>query len=556
MPGTAVTLPSRRRRGPSAARGLGESAVLAVLAVLAFAEGGTGQLLSPGPLTSPHASLEGLRNCTSCHELGRKGAADSRCRSCHTVLDDRIEADRGWHASVKSQACAECHKEHLGRSFALVRLDSATFEHARTGYRLDGAHREARCRDCHRSDRVRSPEVIEWAREHDVLGRTMLGLDSSCRSCHAEDDAHGRQFAGRECETCHATGEWEKAERFDHDKTKYRLVGEHRQASCDGCHPTEGSGERAIVRYSDIRTGTCGACHEDTHKGAMGAACASCHDPRGWNSLDRTRVASRFDHGRTHFPLRGRHAAADCASCHSRPRRTGDPVRIRLVAGTERASFPQPRAEACADCHVDAHDGELAAREDRGACESCHGEHGWMPASFGVERHDAETGFALAGAHRVTFCSGCHASPAAGTNGPQLSFATAAGDCASCHRKDDPHEGRYGERPCETCHATASFTDARFDHTASATTACSSCHQPDDPHASQFGETGCESCHTTTSFAIPGFDHDRTRFRLDGKHAGVACSGCHAPEPGKDGAGIIRYRPLRTECTACHGSAS
>lgn len=526
-------------------------------ALLAVPGGVSGQLLSPGPLNEAHASLEGLRNCTNCHELGRKGASPERCRSCHTVIDTRIQAGRGYHASVKDQVCADCHKEHLGRSFGLVRLDTATFDHAKTGYRLEGPHGEVKCQECHRADRVRAPDVVAWARKNDVLSSTMLGLEKSCRGCHAEDDPHGRQFAGRDCATCHQVGEWDKAERFDHGRAGYRLTGRHRQASCAGCHPTEGSRANAIVRFKGVTVGNCSTCHADDHHGAMGATCTSCHDTRGWTSLDRNAVASRFDHGRTDFPLRGRHEKVDCAACHARPRRANDPIHIRLLAGTERASFPKPRAGQCADCHADAHAGDLADRKDDGACESCHSEQGWMPASFGVERHNEETGFRLTGAHMFAFCAGCHDAGMAKKGQPALRFRVAARDCASCHRKDSPHEGRFGDRACESCHVTDSFRDATFDHALVGDLACNSCHADDDPHAGQFGDSGCESCHRTdgAGFSIPDFDHGRTKFPLDGKHADVACSNCHVPAPGPDGTPTVRYRPLRTECAACHGSA-
>jgi len=533
--------------------------LLCLAAALGGAPGrGTAQLLSPGPLNDAHASLEGLRNCTNCHELGRKGASSERCRSCHTVIDTRIQAGRGYHASVGRQACSDCHKEHLGREFGLVRLDTATFEHSKTGYRLDGPHAEAKCGECHAAEHVRAPDVVAWARKNGVLTSTMLGLETSCRSCHTGDDPHGRQFTGRDCETCHRVGDWKKAERFDHGRASYRLTGRHREASCGGCHPTEGRGPGAVVKFRGVRVGACSACHEDNHHGAMGATCTNCHDTRGWSSLDRNAVAGRFDHGRTDFPLRGRHEELDCAACHARRRRANDPIHIRLVAGTERASFPTPRAGRCAECHVDAHTGDLANRKDDGACESCHVEQGWKPASFGVERHDTETPFPLTGAHAVVFCASCHDAGAVQTGQPALRFRVAASDCASCHAKDSPHEGRFGDRGCESCHGTASFSAATFDHALAGDLACNSCHAKDDPHNGQFGDTGCDSCHRTDGdgFHIPDFDHGRTMFPLEGRHGVVACSGCHVPAPGRDGTTTVRYRPLRTECAACHGSAA
>jgi hypothetical protein len=524
------------------------------LAALLVPFRGSGQLLSPGPLAGAHAELEGLRNCTACHELGRKGASDARCRSCHTLIDTRIKAGRGYHASVEGQTCASCHKEHQGRDFDVLRLDTARFDHGEIGYALEGGHSDSRCRDCHRTDRIKAPDVLAWARQHGNSGRTLLGLGRSCRGCHGEDDAHGAQFRGRECETCHATSTWTEAVRFDHDRAGYRLTGGHRQARCEGCHPMEGAGETATVKYTGVPVGTCAGCHEDYHKGGMGGDCASCHDTRGWAALNRSAMASRFDHARTKFPLGGKHADAECAACHARPRRRNDPVHIRIVAGTEASSFPQPRAGACTECHVDGHAGELTDRSDGGACQVCHGEDGWTPAGFGIERHNAETAFALNGAHVVAFCSGCHAPAPAGRTA--LTFAVAARDCAACHRQKDPHSGRFGARPCESCHITDSFRTTRFAHDSVGGARCRTCHEPDDPHAGQFHDARCESCHGTVSWATLAFDHQRARFPLDGQHANVACALCHTPEAASGGALFVRYRPLRTECSACHGSVS
>ncbi|MGZ7031219.1 MAG: cytochrome C, partial [Thermoanaerobaculia bacterium] len=41
-----------------------------------------GQLLSPGPLSKPHARLEGSANCSQCHEAGKQVSA-ARCLQCH-----------------------------------------------------------------------------------------------------------------------------------------------------------------------------------------------------------------------------------------------------------------------------------------------------------------------------------------------------------------------------------------------------------------------------------------------------------------------------------------
>src|SRR5512134_2620274 len=107
-----------------------------VLVMLALSAEARGQLISPGKLSSAHEELEGVRACTNCHELRKTGASNAKCLSCHDPLAARITAGRGYHAKLAQQPCAECHEEHFGREFKLVRLDADSFDHARTGYAL------------------------------------------------------------------------------------------------------------------------------------------------------------------------------------------------------------------------------------------------------------------------------------------------------------------------------------------------------------------------------------------------------------------------------------
>ena len=45
--------------------------------------------ISPGKLTDAHAHLEGMGNCTQCHDLGNK-VPDQKCLACHTEIDQLI----------------------------------------------------------------------------------------------------------------------------------------------------------------------------------------------------------------------------------------------------------------------------------------------------------------------------------------------------------------------------------------------------------------------------------------------------------------------------------
>ncbi len=91
--------------------------------------------LSPGDLSQVHADLEGLLNCTKCHEIGEK-VLPQNCLSCHIILNDRIKAGIGLHADSGFGDCADCHSEHHGRKYKLIYWDDGqeNFEHKETGF--------------------------------------------------------------------------------------------------------------------------------------------------------------------------------------------------------------------------------------------------------------------------------------------------------------------------------------------------------------------------------------------------------------------------------------
>lgn len=490
--------------------------VLLVLGLLVPA-GGSAQLISPGKLSAPHAQLEGIRNCTQCHELRKKGASQALCLGCHTPLATRIEAREGYHASLTDQSCATCHKEHFGVDFQLVRLDTAAFDHEATGFALEGRHQESGCRDCHAADHVTAADVLAEKREHGSLDRTFLGLPTACASCHEADTPHDGQFARRACTDCHDAGGWEGAKEFDHDRAPFRLTGRHQSVDCAQCHQTTPRGDRPpVVRYEGVTADRCTDCHQDQHEGAMPGRCERCHNTGGWTRVDRGQVERSFDHATTGFSLEGHHAQAPCASCHDRRVVASEPtVSIAFQAGTEARAFPRPRLgdDGCLACHVDLHRGEFTARTDGGNCQACHGEDAWLPSAFDAARHDRETSFVLKGAHLVVPCSGCHEAMA-----PDDRPASSAPDF----------------------------------HLAAST--CLDCHQQRNPHGTQFEGRSCSACHNTTSFRIESFDHDATRFPLDGAHRRASCDACHKAT-GHDSSGtpVVVYRPLGLECRDCHG---
>jgi Cytochrome c7 and related cytochrome c len=241
----------------------------------------------------------------------------------------------------------------------------------------------------------------------------------------------------------------------------------------------------------------------------------------------------------------------------------------------------------CSDCHVGPHGDQLIDRKDGGDCASCHDVLGFMPVRFDYEDHRL-CRFPLDGAHRAVPCNGCHQKKQVG--GEEivgLRFETLT--CNSCHTKiPEGHiveiEQKYH---CSDCHITESWHTPGFDHNRSKflltgrhkEVACRNCHKTvdsgaggkrvryldlgpdcagchDDPHAKQFAERRCEDCHTPDEWKPTRFDHQQhSSFLLEGKHLEIECNRCHRLEPHGDGELLRRFKPMRTDCRACHDAS-
>ena len=333
------------------------------------------------PLDKGHEAVR----CEGCHMAGKRLAeAPSACIDCHGANDP--------HKGGLGRDCASCH---VSTKWVEVRA----FDHAKTGFVLNGKHAEAGCLTCHRT-------------------QVWKGLPKTCIGCHALDDNHEGSM-GQDCAKCHVEADWKQV-KFNHDRdTKFALVGPHAKVDCAGCHQA-GMGPTSPVKPAM----DCATCHDrdDPHKGALGHDCANCHKVDGW----RTQV--RFDHDLTNFPLIGLHSTALCESCHK-------------DQGFQIAKLD------CASCHMadDSHKGALGPD-----CGTCHTPNGWALWRFD---HDVATDFDLTGAHRGLTCKACHA--------PQTVASKVATDCLSCHKPDDIHKGAFGA-DCAVCHGTDTFKGAKL----------------------------------------------------------------------------------------------
>jgi len=333
------------------------------------------QLISPGKLSKAHADLEGITNCTSCHELGKRGISNTLCLDCHKPLKQRIDQKLGFHASldVVGKNCATCHKEHLGATFKLVDWDTTKFDHKKTGFALIGKHMDVHCGSCHKPAFITNSLVRSEKEENHALSTTFLGLGTDCQPCHKKDNPHGLQFTNEDCANCHTPYSWKDSLVFDHSKTKFALVGKHLQVKCSDCHKKIGGpAGKPMVKYTGLAFSSCIDCHEDVHKGTMGTSCKSCHSEQGWHIFKKTINGSTFNHDQTGFPLVGYHAKINCSSCHN-PSKLPEGIAIKFIPATLSSTYPYTKAKNCQSCHVDYHKGVFAGNKMGGTnCDNCH----------------------------------------------------------------------------------------------------------------------------------------------------------------------------------------
>jgi hypothetical protein len=507
--------------------------------------------LSPGDLARPHAHLEGISNCTQCHTLGDKVSND-KCLDCHKEIKSRLDKRSGYHYAkeVRGKDCFTCHSDHHGRNFDMVRFDEEKFDHSLTGTKLTGAHQKIDCRDCHRPDYIEDRILKKRA-------ETFLGLVDDCINCH--EDFHQTSL-GNDCAKCHSTDAFAPASKFDHNKTDFALLGQHKSVECKECHPNETRNGKEFQRFADVPFANCNACHNDPHKNNLGSDCKQCHTEQSFNAHAGLK---QFNHAKTQFPLKGKHKQLDCAACHKLEASPASLFQDRFGVATHQ----------CATCHQDVHDGKFGAN-----CAECHNEDSFR-AKLDLDNFNHNmTGFALEGKHQVVDCRKCHVSES-------LTDPLPHNTCAACHQ--DYHEGDFAKNnsqpDCAQCHTVDGFSTSLFSlekHAgtnfpldgAHLATPCFACHLKEDKwrfknigercvdchedvHKGEISEQfypqqKCDNCHLTESWTGTNkFDHQQTSFALAGAHQRADCAACHKKDEEKPHG---RFAGLPQHCTACH----
>lgn len=173
--------------------------------------------------------------------------------------------------------------------------DQARFAHERTGFPLEGAHQQARCRSCHRKSLSQK-------------------LGQLCSGCHR--DPHRGQL-GQRCDGCHDANGWRSRFSADaHRRTAFPLEGRHALIPCAECHGE--ARERSFARPAY----GCQSCHADDYaRTSAGASldhvalrlpetCEDCHSAFRF-------TPAKFPQHDVCFELSaGDHANLRCGSCH------------------------------------------------------------------------------------------------------------------------------------------------------------------------------------------------------------------------------------------------
>lgn len=530
------------------------------------------------PLIGAHTSNE----CSDCHVTGYTGTSTD-CVNCHQ--DDFNQSANPSHQTLNlSNNCEECHTSEPGWEPALFEIHSEY-------YILSGAHVSLApsCNDCHEG--------------------SYISTKNQCVDCHITNfnstinPNHQSLLLGNDCEVCHTTQQgWEPALFPDHNQT-FPLLGAHEAISqdCNECHngnyaqnkslcldchidgynssqypnhvalnfPTECVdchtaqpgwkpalfpihneyfellGAHALINtdclqchdetYTNNRS-ICYECHTEEyvstidpiHDQVYPTTCEDCHSQTAW-------TPAVIDHNQF-YPLLGAHAliANDCTTCHE----------------TSYTNTPN----TCIGCHESDYTGVADPKHDPQfptACQDCHSETAWTPASF-----DHNLLYSLLGAHANISdnCSDCH----------NATFTNTPTTCYGCHESDykgvnDPKHDPDYPTTCEDCHSQTAWIPASFNHDlfyalvgAHATIAnncsdchitsysntpntCFGCHENDyrgvnDPKHDPDFATTCEDCHTQTVWEPSTFDHDGNYFPIyTGEHRDEwnSCSDCH-----------------------------
>ncbi len=435
--------------------------------------------------------------------------------------------------------------------------------------------------------------------------------NKNCIECHkkigeniaAKVHFHGL-MDGKNCIDCHKEHKGRTANisffefsKFDHERTGFKLDGQHAKQECTKCHTEVRKDKMSRKTEPQFwgKVGSCLACHkkDDIHffeRKFKGKECSTCHVTESWKKVEK------FDHKvESGYALVGDHAQLKCNKCH-----------VSEGKNNIRYQWPGLKTQKCLSCHKDQHGANFSPRFRGGECTQCHTQTEWKLTPF---KHEV-TGFVLQGKHAQIQCVDCHKSGNQGKALENFSFKGLQKTCSGCHGDFHGYGSEVADKisgslqNCLTCHSDLSWKgDLKFDHgsqtrfpitgkhvkntcfdchkpkggdalktkpntvrnyffkTIPAKT-CETCHKSHHPASfhKRFKNVPCQQCHTTEGWDVqnmqgqiasnPAF-HSKTRFPLTGAHQKLPCKLCHVVN------GQEKYKfpsQAKNFCVDCHAT--
>jgi hypothetical protein len=163
-----------------------------------------------------------------------------------------------------SQTCTACHPDPHPTKVACESCHTAEqwqqvlpFDHSTTKFRVEGAHQNVKCIQCHLPSAPGSGLAAKAAPK-------LSATPGQCFECHAAKDIHAGEFRTgmplEDCSLCHDTARW-NGEAFDHGKAKFALDRVHRNVPCANCHKDQREvAGKTIRRYRGTPV-ECIKCH-------------------------------------------------------------------------------------------------------------------------------------------------------------------------------------------------------------------------------------------------------------------------------------------------------
>lgn len=206
--------------------------------------------------------------------------------------------------SMKKSSADEVKPSHLSEEFKCEKCHTvqgwkiSSFNHEKTGFPLEGIHKNIDCRACHISGKFKEP------------------IADQCNECH--NDVHGGRL-GKFCETCHDENSWKNSFTVEqHRRTNFPLTGSHALIPCQECHVD--SRDSVFTRVAI----QCESCHQadylstatggtiDHVAAGLSNKCQTCHRSTTW------KPAIGFQQHDKCFPINGGpHGGIACLGCHT-----------------------------------------------------------------------------------------------------------------------------------------------------------------------------------------------------------------------------------------------